>query len=179
MYENSFRDNFIEIINLGKSFQVGDGTFPVLKGLDFEVEHGEFIAITGPSGNGKSTLLNMITGIRGWVFRSSARVWRPSISGISTSSVTRSGWSCGSLASAIFPFAATPTTSTPGSLWRSFFTSSRMTTESSTTRTRTFLNGYSCSSPSIKSFSSCRCASSSTLRGWTPCMLVIIRNRSS
>jgi putative ABC transport system ATP-binding protein len=55
--------DFIQINDLEKSFQVGESMVPVLKGLDFEVERGEFIAITGPSGNGKSTLLNMITGI--------------------------------------------------------------------------------------------------------------------
>jgi putative ABC transport system ATP-binding protein len=35
----------------------------VLKDVSFEVSGGEFVAIVGPSGNGKSTLLNMITGI--------------------------------------------------------------------------------------------------------------------
>jgi putative ABC transport system ATP-binding protein len=48
---------------LHKSFQVSGGEIPVLQGLSLEVDVGEFIAVTGPSGNGKSTLLNMITGI--------------------------------------------------------------------------------------------------------------------
>jgi len=46
-----------------KSFPVGDGEITILKGISFEVDAGEFVSIVGPSGNGKSTLLNMITGI--------------------------------------------------------------------------------------------------------------------
>lgn len=46
-----------------KSFPVGNGTVTILKGISFEVKTGEFVSIVGPSGNGKSTLLNMITGI--------------------------------------------------------------------------------------------------------------------
>lgn len=59
-------DNIEEIIHLmdiQKSYDVGGNLVPVLKGLDLSVMPGEFVAITGPSGNGKSTLLNMITGI--------------------------------------------------------------------------------------------------------------------
>jgi len=55
--------NIIEINDIEKIYQVGENQVPVLKNLDFTVEAGEFVAITGPSGNGKSTLLNMITGI--------------------------------------------------------------------------------------------------------------------
>lgn len=46
-----------------KSFPVGDDEITVLKGINLEIGSGEFISIVGPSGNGKSTLLNMITGI--------------------------------------------------------------------------------------------------------------------
>jgi putative ABC transport system ATP-binding protein len=56
-------ENIIELIDVQKAYQVGDGQVPVLKDLSLSVEPGEFLAITGPSGNGKSTLLNMITGI--------------------------------------------------------------------------------------------------------------------
>jgi putative ABC transport system ATP-binding protein len=46
-----------------KSFPSGGGVVTILKGISFDVKNGEFVSIVGPSGNGKSTLLNMITGI--------------------------------------------------------------------------------------------------------------------
>jgi putative ABC transport system ATP-binding protein len=57
------REKIVEIVDVQKSYEVGGGQVPVLKGLSLAVDPGEFVAITGPSGNGKSTLLNMITGI--------------------------------------------------------------------------------------------------------------------
>lgn len=53
----------VEIRDVVKSFPVGDGEITILKGISFDVKEGEFLSIVGPSGNGKSTLLNMITGI--------------------------------------------------------------------------------------------------------------------
>jgi len=53
----------IEVKNVFKRFPVGDTEITVLKGISFEVHEGEFLSIVGPSGNGKSTLLNMVTGI--------------------------------------------------------------------------------------------------------------------
>jgi len=55
--------SIVEVIDVVKSFPVGDGEITILKGISFEVKSGEFVSIVGPSGNGKSTLLNMITGI--------------------------------------------------------------------------------------------------------------------
>lgn len=53
----------VAVNNVLKSFPVGDSTVTILKGVSLTVQPGEFVAIVGPSGNGKSTLLNMITGI--------------------------------------------------------------------------------------------------------------------
>jgi putative ABC transport system ATP-binding protein len=53
----------IEARNIVKSYTAGDASIPVLRGVSFDVSPGEFVAIVGPSGNGKTTLLNMITGI--------------------------------------------------------------------------------------------------------------------
>jgi putative ABC transport system ATP-binding protein len=56
-------NHVVQVKNVVKSFPVGDGEVTILKGLSFDVNNGEFVSIVGPSGNGKSTLLNMITGI--------------------------------------------------------------------------------------------------------------------
>jgi putative ABC transport system ATP-binding protein len=53
----------VQVCDLVKSYRAGDDEVAVLKGISFSVEQGEFVSIVGPSGNGKSTLLNMITGI--------------------------------------------------------------------------------------------------------------------
>jgi len=56
----------LEIVKLDriyKEFYLGDLVIPVLSNISLTINRGEFVAIVGPSGNGKSTLLNMITGI--------------------------------------------------------------------------------------------------------------------
>ena len=54
---------FLEIRDIKKSFSTGDSKVDVLKGLDLDIEKGEFCVLLGPSGSGKSTLLNIIGGI--------------------------------------------------------------------------------------------------------------------
>ena len=54
---------FLEIRDIRKSFGSGDSKVDVLKGLDLDIEKGEFCVLLGPSGSGKSTLLNIIGGI--------------------------------------------------------------------------------------------------------------------
>lgn len=54
---------FLEIKWIRKSFGTGDSRVDVLKGLNLEIEKGEFCVLLGPSGSGKSTLLNIIGGI--------------------------------------------------------------------------------------------------------------------
>ena len=56
---------FLEIRGIKKSFGIGDSRVNVLKGLDLNIEKGEFCVLLGPSGSGKSTLLNIIGGIDG------------------------------------------------------------------------------------------------------------------
>lgn len=51
----------LTVKNLHKSYQVGKTRYEVLKGVNLEVEEGEFVAVMGPSGSGKTTLLNCIS----------------------------------------------------------------------------------------------------------------------
>lgn len=50
----------IKIENLHKSYPIGKDSLHVLKGLDLNIEEGEFVSIMGSSGSGKSTLLNIV-----------------------------------------------------------------------------------------------------------------------
>ena len=53
----------ISLKNIVKAFPVGDDEVTVLHDISLDIHPGEFVSIVGPSGNGKSTLLNMVTGI--------------------------------------------------------------------------------------------------------------------
>ncbi len=63
MSQTNGNNHLVKLIDVVKSFPVGNSEVTVLKGLSLDVKNGEFISIVGPSGNGKSTLLNMVTGI--------------------------------------------------------------------------------------------------------------------
>jgi ABC-type lipoprotein export system ATPase subunit len=53
----------IQLRQLVKTYTSAAGEFPVLKGIDADIQAGEFVAVIGKSGSGKSTLLNMVAGI--------------------------------------------------------------------------------------------------------------------
>ena len=55
--------SYMEVKDLKKNYQVGDNLVEVLKGINLNIEKGEFCVLLGPSGCGKSTLLNIIGGI--------------------------------------------------------------------------------------------------------------------
>lgn len=61
--DNGRYGSIVEVRDVTKRFPVGDGEITVLRGVSLSVTPGEFVSLVGPSGNGKSTLLNMITGI--------------------------------------------------------------------------------------------------------------------
>ena len=54
---------FIQTSSLVKTYETPAGPLNVLRGIDMELGRGEFVALVGPSGGGKSTFLNMLTGV--------------------------------------------------------------------------------------------------------------------
>lgn len=57
------RADFINIVDLKKTYYRGNEPVEVLRGLDLKIHEGAFEALMGPSGSGKSTLLNLIAGL--------------------------------------------------------------------------------------------------------------------
>ena len=55
--------SLIEVRDLAKNYQCGDETVEALRGIDINIEAGEFITIMGQSGSGKSTLLSVLGGL--------------------------------------------------------------------------------------------------------------------
>ncbi len=54
------RNDFFSMRGIVKQYQVGGEVQTILKGIDLDIEEGEFLSILGPSGSGKSTLMNII-----------------------------------------------------------------------------------------------------------------------
>jgi len=56
-------ENLIRLTGVTKTHEVAGGTFHALREVNLQVNPGEFVAIIGKSGSGKSTMLNMLSGI--------------------------------------------------------------------------------------------------------------------
>ena len=52
--------SLIKTENIVKTYNTGDSLFYALNGVSLSVEYGEFVAIMGSSGSGKSTFMNLI-----------------------------------------------------------------------------------------------------------------------
>lgn len=53
----------VELRGVSRSFRKGDDTITPLDDVDLDIHAGEFVSLMGPSGTGKSTLLNLVSGI--------------------------------------------------------------------------------------------------------------------
>ncbi|MDZ5016573.1 ATP-binding cassette domain-containing protein, partial [Clostridium perfringens] len=55
--------SYIEIRDEYKRYKVGENIVVANNGIDFSIEKGEFVIILGPSGAGKTTVLNILGGM--------------------------------------------------------------------------------------------------------------------
>ncbi|TDD45906.1 ABC transporter ATP-binding protein [Nonomuraea terrae] len=73
-------------VNLVKIYQDGAVPVPAVRGVDLQVEPGEFVAVMGPSGSGKSTLVHMLGGLD---TRTSGEIW---LDGKRVDTLSESAW---------------------------------------------------------------------------------------
>ncbi|MDR8410552.1 ABC transporter ATP-binding protein [Nonomuraea sp. 3-1Str] len=76
----------LKSVNLVKIYSGGAVPVPAVRGVDLEVEPGEFVAIMGPSGSGKSTLVHMLGGLD---TRTSGEIW---LDGRRVDTLSESAW---------------------------------------------------------------------------------------
>jgi putative ABC transport system ATP-binding protein len=56
-------DTQVQLRSVTKTYQMGEVQVHALRGLDMDVQEGEFLVVVGPSGSGKTTTLNLIGGL--------------------------------------------------------------------------------------------------------------------
>ena len=54
---------FISLEHVVKEYQMGEVTIRAVEDISFAIEKGEFVVIVGPSGAGKTTVLNLLGGM--------------------------------------------------------------------------------------------------------------------
>ena len=55
--------SFVELKDVYKTYKMGEVTIPAVNGMSFSIEKGELVVIVGPSGAGKTTVLNILGGM--------------------------------------------------------------------------------------------------------------------
>ncbi|HLU71070.1 MAG TPA: ATP-binding cassette domain-containing protein, partial [Nonomuraea sp.] len=76
----------LKAVNLVKIYSDGAVPVPAVRGVDLQVEAGEFVAVMGPSGSGKSTLVHMLGGLDK---RTSGEIW---LDGQRADTLSESAW---------------------------------------------------------------------------------------
>lgn len=66
------QDAFVKLEQVTKVYRMGEIEIRAVDGIDFEIQKGEFVVIVGPSGAGKTTVLNILGGMDS---ASTGRVW--------------------------------------------------------------------------------------------------------
>ena len=56
-------ENFIKLEKVRKTYRMGEVEINALEGIDFIIKEGEFVVVVGPSGAGKTTVLNILGGM--------------------------------------------------------------------------------------------------------------------
>lgn len=56
-------EKFVSLKNVSKVYRMGEVEIRAVDGIEFEIEKGEFVVIVGPSGAGKTTVLNILGGM--------------------------------------------------------------------------------------------------------------------
>ena len=56
-------EKFVSLKNVSKIYQMGEVKIRAVDGIDFDIAKGEFVVIVGPSGAGKTTVLNILGGM--------------------------------------------------------------------------------------------------------------------
>lgn len=56
-------NDFVKLVNVTKTYKMGEVEIHAVDGIDFSVVKGEFVVIVGPSGAGKTTVLNILGGM--------------------------------------------------------------------------------------------------------------------
>lgn len=56
----AMRETIIDVKDIKRNFKLGTETVKVLKGVNLQIDKGDYVALMGPSGSGKSTLMNIL-----------------------------------------------------------------------------------------------------------------------